>query len=269
MKASQLKSPSWRSSLRDLRVFAAFSSKNFRPRFSRRQVDKMLSDLIKYPGMRHVYRLLLLGAGSSVLLLTGCATGGHVSAGGPYHITAYKPNNPSAVRVKVSLSKQNVYVMEGDRNLMAAAISVGTASKPTPKGNFNIYSKQEHKRSGSYGFSVQGDRIVPSTGGGAGRYVGYPMGYWCEFAPAYGFHQGFVHPAPHTHGCIRLKGEAAAKFYALVRIGTPVNIATSQPEDETIGPKVARVDDSRTPDPPASLMISEAAFEKPSGPLLQ
>ena len=74
----------------------------------------------------------------------------------------------------------------------------------------------------------------------AGRYVGYPMGYWCEFAPAYGFHQGFVHPTPHTHGCIRLKGEAAAKFYALVRIGTPVNIANTQPEDETIGPKVQR-----------------------------
>jgi len=116
---------------------------------------------------------------------------------------------------------------------------------------------------------VQGNQIVPSTGGGAGRYVGYPMGYWCEFAPAYGFHQGFVHPVPRTHGCIRLKGEAAAKFYALVRIGTPVNIATSQPEDETIGAKVQRVDDSRTPDPPASVMVSEAAFEKPSGPLLQ
>jgi L,D-transpeptidase catalytic domain len=229
----------------------------------------MLSDFIQYPRMRYIYRLLLLCAGSSLLLLTSCATGGRVSAGGPYHVTAYKPNNPSAVRVKVSLSKQNVYVMEGDRSLMAAAISVGTAAKPTPKGNFNIYSKQEHKRSGSYGFSVQGDRIVPSTGGGAGRYVGYPMGYWCEFAPAYGFHQGFVHPVPRTHGCIRLKGEAAAKFYALVRIGTPVNIATSQPEDETIGPKVQRVDDSRTPDPPASVMVSDAAFEKPSGPLLQ
>ena len=229
----------------------------------------MLSNLIQYPRMRHVYRLILLGVASSLLLLTGCATGGHVSAGGPYHVTAYKPNNPSAVRVKVSLSKQDVYVMEGDRCLMAAAISVGMPSKPTPKGNFNIYSKQEHKRSGSYGFSVQGNQIVPSTGGGAGRYVGYPMGYWCEFAPAYGFHQGFVHPVPRTHGCIRLKGEAAAKFYALVRIGTPVIIATSQPEDETIGPKVQRVDDSRTPDPPASVMVSEAAFEKPSGPLLQ
>lgn len=90
-----------------------------------------------------------------------------MSAGGPYHVIAYKPHDPSAVRVKVSLSKENVYVMEGDRCLMSAAISVGMASKPTPKGNFNIYSKQEHKRSGSYGFSVQGDRIVPSTGAGA------------------------------------------------------------------------------------------------------
>src|SRR6266536_3694130 len=124
----------------------------------------MPSDLIQYLRMRHIYRLLLLCAGPSVLLLTGCATGGRVSAGGgAYHVTAYKPHNPSAVRVKVSLSQENVYVMEGDRSLMAAYISVGMPNKPTPKGNFIIYSKQEHKRSGSYGFSVQGDRIVPST----------------------------------------------------------------------------------------------------------
>jgi L,D-transpeptidase-like protein len=236
---------------------------------SARRVDNRPSNLIQYSRMRNVFRLVLLCASGPLLLLTGGCTTGRVAGGGPYHVTAYRPHDPSAVRVKVSLSKQNVYVMEGDRSLMAAAISVGTAAKPTPKGNFTIYSKQEHKRSGSYGFSVQGDRIVPSTGGGGGRYVGYPMGYWCEFAPAYGFHQGFVHAVPRTHGCIRLKGEAAAKFYALVRIGTPVNIATSQPEDETIGPKVQRVDDSKTPDPPASVMVTDAAFEKPSGPLLE
>src|SRR5256714_13319328 len=147
-------------------------------------VDKMSSDLIQYLRMRHIYRFLLLCAGPSLLLLTGCATGGRVSAGGPYHVTAYKPHDPSAVRVKVSLSQQNVYVMEGDRALMAAAISVGMASKPTPRGNFTIYSKQEHKRSGSYGFSVQGDRIVPSTGGGAGRFVGEPIGcLWVGWPP--------------------------------------------------------------------------------------
>jgi hypothetical protein len=190
--------------------------------------------------------------------------------GRPYHVTALKPNDPSKVRVRVSLSKQNVYVMEGDRCLMAAACSVGIPAKPTPKGSFTIYAKEEHKRSGSYGFRVIGNNVVPSEGqGGPGHYVGYPMGYWCEFAPAYGFHQGFVHPYPRTHGCIRLHGEAAPKFFALVRTGTPVNIATTQPEDATIGPKVQRVDDSKAPDPDPHIMVTAAAFQKPTGLLLE
>jgi len=152
---------------------------------------------------------------------------------------------------------------------MAVATTVGIPAKPTPKGNFSIYSKQEHKRSGSYGFRVQGDRIIPAEAGAniPGSYVGYPMGYWCEFAPAYGFHQGYVHLRPRSHGCIRLKGEAAPKFFALVKIGTPVNIAETQAEDVTIGPKIQRIDDSKTPDPPNRFSISEAAFQKPNGPL--
>jgi hypothetical protein len=221
--------------------------------------------------MRMLPRFLLLGGVVVIPFLTSCSSGPTASkySGGNYHVTAYKPNDPSQVRVKVSLGAQNIYVMEGDRCLMAVACSVGLPDKPTPSGNFTIYSKQEHKRSGSYGFSVNGNSVTPSTGGGSGRYVGYPMGYWCEFAPAYGFHQGFVHPYPRTHGCIRLHGEAAPKFYALVRIGTPVNIARSQPEDSTLGPKVVRVDDSRAPDPDPHIMISDAAFTKPDGPLLQ
>jgi hypothetical protein len=211
--------------------------------------------------------LLCLGA-SAALFLTSCGTVSSVSSGN-YRVTAHRPHDPSAVRVKVSLSKQNVYVMEGDRVLMAVATTVGIPAKPTPKGNFTIYSKQEHKRSGSYGFRVQGDRIIPAEAGAniSGSYVGYPMGYWCEFAPAYGFHQGYVHLRPRSHGCIRLKGEAAPKFFALVRNGTPVNIAETQPEDATIGPKIQRVDDSKTPDPPNRVSISEAAFQKPNGPL--
>lgn len=211
--------------------------------------------------------LFCIGA-TAALFLTSCGTMTSVSSGS-YNVTAHRPHDPSAVRVKVSLSKQNIYVMEGDRVLMAVATTVGIPAKPTPKGNFTIYSKQEHKRSGSYGFRVQGDRIIPAEAGAniPGRYVGYPMGYWCEFAPAYGFHQGYVHLRPRSHGCVRLKGEAAPKFFALVRNGTPVNIAETQPEDATIGPTIKRVDDSKTPDPPNSVAISEAAFKKPSGPL--
>src|ERR1700736_3388553 len=219
--------------------------------------------------MRIVSQLNVLLMAGVIALFSGCAGHGLVSRGGAYHVTAYAPQDPSAVKVKVSLSRQNIYVMEGDRCLMAVACSVGIPNKPTPRGNFTIYSKQEHKRSGSYGFSVQGDRVVPSTGGGSGRYVGYPMGYWCEFAPAYGFHQGFVHLNPRTHGCIRLHGEAAPKFFALVKIGTPVNIATSQREDEALGSKVQRVDDSKAPDPDPRLMITDSAFTKPSGTLLE
>jgi lipoprotein-anchoring transpeptidase ErfK/SrfK len=215
-------------------------------------------------------RRLLFGVGATAaLFLTSCGMPSSSVSSGNYHVTAHRPHNPSAVRVKVSLSKQNIYVMEGDRCLMAVATTVGIPAKPTPKGNFTIYSKQEHKRSGSYGFRVQGDRIIPAEAGAniAGSYVGYPMGYWCEFAPAYGFHQGYVHLHPRSHGCVRLKGEAAAKFFALVKIGTPVNIADSQPEDSTLGPKIQRIDDSKTPDPPNRVSISEAAFQKPSGAL--
>ena len=87
--------------------------------------------------MRHIFRLAVLCAGGSLLLLTGCTTA-RVAGGGPYHVTAYRPHDPSAVRVKVSLSTQNIYVLEGDRCLMAVACSVGISSKPTPKGSFKI-----------------------------------------------------------------------------------------------------------------------------------
>src|SRR5438105_15710900 len=218
--------------------------------------------------MRIISCFLLLGTLALYALLTGCTTvpqTAHI-----YHVVAHKPHDPSKVRVDVSLSKQNVYVMEGDRCLMAVATSVGMNIHPTPKGHFHIFNKTEFKRSGSYGYRVQGERVVAADAGAnvPGKYVGYPMGFWCEFAPAYGFHQGFVHPVPRTHGCLRLHGEAAPNLFALVRIGTPVNIADTQAEDATIGAKIERVDDSKVPDPDPALMITSGGFKKPTGSLL-
>src|ERR1700677_3901363 len=96
---------------------------------------------------------------AGVALLAGCATG---PTAAPYSVTAYKPKNPDNVRVKVSLSKQNVYVMEGDKVLMAAATCVGQPGHVTPTGNFRINAKIPEKRSGEYGFRVQGGNIVPA-----------------------------------------------------------------------------------------------------------
>lgn len=215
--------------------------------------------------LKHRICLLLT---APFLLLGGCTTPNIPDA--HYSVTALRPNSPESVRVKVSLSQQAVYVLEGDRLLMAAATCVGVPEKPTPRGSFKITDKIERKRSNSYGYFVRGNEIEPGEARHAkpGRFVGYPMAYWCEFAPAYGFHAGYVHPVPRTHGCLRLHKSVAPKFFALVREGTPVNIADTQPEDAQYGARVARPTDYRDPDPAPELMISERAFERPEGPLL-
>jgi hypothetical protein len=199
--------------------------------------------------MRLLPRLLLFATLPAAAFLTSCGTAPSVSRGA-YHVTAHRPHDPSKVEVKLSLATQYLYVMEGDRLLMAVQSNVGKPGAPTPTGNFTIYSKEKHRRRQS-----EPDR-------------GYPMAYWCEFKPAYGFHEGFVHPVPHTHGCVRLHREAAARLFALTRIGTPVHIANSLPEDKEYGSQVRRLDQSKDPDPPRSLMMSDAWFQDPAGPLL-
>ena len=193
--------------------------------------------------MKHLLKTFLTLTGLAIL--SGCA--GQI--GGSYSVKAYAPRNPSAVRVKVSTSTQNIYVMEGSRMLMAVQGCVG-ANGATGSGHYSIGEKIKQKRRAS----------EPDAG--------YPMAYWCSWKPAYGFHEGFVHPRPRTHGCIRMHREAAARFFALVKIGTPVDIASSQPEDATYGKSVRKLDQSRDPDPPRSYMMSPAWFKDPAGPLL-
>ncbi|HEX8296289.1 MAG TPA: L,D-transpeptidase [Chthoniobacteraceae bacterium] len=217
--------------------------------------------------MKRFFALSL--AAASLVLLGACAS--RPVGRSSYNAVAYKPQNPANVRVKVSLANRAVYVMEGDRPLLVTATSIGTRSNPTPMGNFRVTNKIEKKRSNSYGFSVNGDSIRPVKRGNAtGRYVGFPMAYWVEFKPAYGFHEGSVWPSEEgrTHGCLRLHKNVAPKFFALTRPGTPVSIAQSQPEDATLGRNLKRPSDYADPDPANSVLISDQIFSQPTGPLL-
>jgi hypothetical protein len=153
-----------------------------------------------------------------------------------------KPKNPSAVKLKLSTGAQRLYVVEGDTVLLATPVTVGKASSPTPHGNFTIYSKVANRRRTS------------SPG------AGYPMTYWMEFLPAYGLHWGFVKATPSTHGCVRMPIVAARKTFQLVHIGTPINIASSQPWDATVGKNLPVLDDSNLADPPLSYMLSNTVF---------
>ena len=222
-------------------------------------------DIMRVSGFHSAMKKFALAALSS-FLLAGCATTFRPS----YDQPAYKPKDPSKVLVKVSLDRQMLYVMEGNRPLLVTACCVGIPSHPTPQGNFCVTRKERNKRSGAYGFAVLRDAIIPCESGSArGRYVGYPMPYWVEFSPGYGFHQGWVWPTPKSHGCIRLHANDAGDFWELTKVGTPVKISRTQPEDATLGSKTPRPQDFRDDDPPNSVMTSPSYFEKLKAGFLQ
>jgi len=188
-------------------------------------------------------RLSLIG---SLALLASCTT---PKSGQPKFSTTFdppteRPQNRAAVKVKISTAAQRIYVMEGDRVLLASPCSVGRAGSPTPAGHHRILSKTANRRR------------VSQPG------AGYPMTYWMSFyQPAYGMHWGFVKPFPCTHGCVRLPIKTAKKMFEMVSVGTPVHVASSHPQDHTIGKTLPVLDDSTLPDPPNSYMLSPKVFE--------
>ena len=200
----------------------------------------------------------------ATLFLGGCAGMGGGS-GGNYQTTAYQATDPSAVHVKVSLATQNVYVEEGNRLLMATPTCVGKPGYPTPTGSYRVIDKIQDKRSSTYGYWVNGSQAHPGTSAqspGAGwHYVGYPMAFWVEFTPGYGFHEGPIWPYPRSHGCLHIHESASAKLFELVHVGTPVEVAGSLPEDSQY--HVQRPTDYADPDPAPAVMIDPGYFTKP------
>ena len=156
--------------------------------------------------------------------------------------------------------------MEGNRPLLVMPISVGTSSNPTPRGTFRIFKKEHRHRANSHGYAYNGSSSVKTylAKKPAGwKFKGTPMPYWCEFKSNYGFHTGWMKPYPCTHGCLRMHENVSPKFFSLVRVGTPVTISTTQPEDATIGRNIPRPPDAGPlPDYPPSFYLGDGYFTK-------
>lgn len=215
---------------------------------------------------------LLVGAS---LFLSSCTDGSY--SGGmrlsraqreylDFDSIAYKPQNTANTKIKVSLSKQILYVTEGSKVLLATPVTVGTSSTPTPKGNFTV-RRQVHKyRAQTHGWAYNPStgeykRCKISTCPKGWKYTSTPMPYWTEFLSAsYGIHAGYVYPYPRSHGCIRVHNNVMPKIFQMTRAGTPINIAYSQPEDETVGRSVVHPPSPESlPDDPI-LETSDKAF---------
>jgi hypothetical protein len=217
--------------------------------------------------------LILAVAACPATFLSSCT---NVSSGGSalssyqsYDVPTKLPSNPSAVRVKVSLSKQRVYVVEGSQLLLAMPVSVGTSATPTPSGNFTIFNKEQKHRDNTHGYAYSGNNVkqtLLSKKPSGWSFKGTPMPYWCEFKPAYGFHTGWVKHTPCTNGCIRMHENLAPKFFRLVSVGTPVNIAWSQPEDATVGNIPLPPDAGPLPDYDGSMYLGDGYFSRHKPP---
>ena len=150
-------------------------------------------------------------------------------------------------------------------------VSVGTSSTPTPTGSFRIGKKDHKHRANTHGYAYNGSdaRQTYLNKKPAGwSFKGTPMPYWCGFiGESYGFHVGWMKHRPCTHGCIRMHENLGPKFFRLVSVGTPVNIASSQPEDGTLGASVPRPPDATPlPDYAPQFMLGDGYFTKHKQP---
>ena len=112
--------------------------------------------------MRIKPSLVLAAAASLAALLSSCnvqSGGGGLAAYHAYDLPTKLPTNPNNVRVKVSLSKQRAYVMEGSTMLLAMPVSVGTPATPTPAGSFTIFGKEPKHRASTHGYAYSGSEV--------------------------------------------------------------------------------------------------------------
>ena len=218
--------------------------------------------------------ILSVAAIVGTVFLSSCSIiqppGANLNAYHQYDRPTKLPSDPAAVTVKVSLSKQRTYVMEGSKVLLVMPVSVGAPRTPTPAGNFTIRSKVAKKREINHGYGYKGDRFkrLEKHNLPAGwKFKGTPLPYWCEFKPGFGFHTGWIRHHPCTNdGCIRMHENLAPKFFRLVTPGTPVNIAYSQPEDATIGNIPLPPDSGPLPEYEGSMYTTDRYFNQHKTP---
>ncbi|MFO1482099.1 MAG: L,D-transpeptidase family protein [Verrucomicrobiaceae bacterium] len=134
--------------------------------------------------------------------------------------------------VVIDLSDQMVYLFKGGELAGGSPISSGSEGYGTQAGNYAIMEKDIDHLSSIYGDYIDrygnilatniDNRVDPCPPGGI--FDGAKMYYFMRVYGGVGMHQGYLPGYPASHGCIRLPGHMAEKFYHVVKVGTPVKI---------------------------------------------
>ncbi|MDB6003703.1 MAG: hypothetical protein JWR15_690 [Prosthecobacter sp.] len=134
--------------------------------------------------------------------------------------------------VVINLSEQMVYLFKGGQLAGGSPISSGSEGYNTRPGSYHVMEKDIDHKSSIYGDyeDYQGrvimqninNRTDPKPPGT--RFEGAKMYYFMRIYGGVGMHQGYLPGYAASHGCIRLPGHMAEKFYAQVPLGTPVQV---------------------------------------------
>jgi lipoprotein-anchoring transpeptidase ErfK/SrfK len=113
--------------------------------------------------------------------------------------------SPLELRVEISLSSQTATLYKKGEAIETTTVSTGVEGKETRTGKFLITNKSPMHFSNIY----------------KGAKMPFFMRLNCS---DFGMHQGIVTGAPASHGCIRLPGTVAKKWFAQLPVGTEVSI---------------------------------------------
>lgn len=133
-----------------------------------------------------------------------------------YH--GYSPLNPNPQLVektiKVDIAKQTLHYTFDGKLLDNFYISGGTASMPTPKGEFRILAKNPSKDYGGRGYNF----YYPGTKWN----LHFTTDYWRYYIHGAYWHNNFGHPM--SHGCVNVAYQNMENLYNWTNIGTKVLI---------------------------------------------
>jgi len=135
-------------------------------------------------------------------------------------------------RIIVHIGEQKAYFYRGKTLVGETTVSTGKPGFSTPPGRYSVLSKSPDHVSSIFGDYVddrgnvvrsnidsRNDRRPKGT-----HFDGARMPYAMFFRGGYAMHQGYVPPFAASHGCIRLPGQMAVRFFKNAPVGTPVTV---------------------------------------------
>ena len=135
-------------------------------------------------------------------------------------------------RIVVHIGEQKAYFYKGKTLIGETTVSTGKPGFSTPPGHYTVISKSADHVSSVFGDYVdEYGNVVRSNIDSrkdarpkGTHYDGARMPYAMFFRGGYAMHQGYVPPFAASHGCIRLPGQMAVRFFENSPVGTAVTV---------------------------------------------